>query len=81
MAAIDVPETLLREVDALVAQGAFASRDVAISELLRLGLDAFRARGIPRPPTPPRPPMPPGRREPGDDQPISVRPEDVNWVE
>ena len=80
MPGIDVPDTLLREIDALVLQGAFANRDVATSELLRLGLDAFRARGVPRPPGPPRPPMPPGRREPGDDRPIQPDPTDVNWA-
>ena len=80
MADINVPETMLREVDALVAQGAFTSRDAAIQELLRLGLDAFRARGVPRPPYPPTPPVPPGRRNPDSERPIQPDPTDVNWA-
>lgn len=79
---VDVPETLLGEIDQLVASGAFQTRDAAVQELLRLGLEAWRQRtpGGPRP-LPGRPPIPPGRRDPGDDTPISVNPEDVNWME
>ena len=73
---IQLPPTLLAEVDALVASGVFASREVAVAELLRLGLQALRMR--PRPPLPPEPPM---IRDPLGDEPISVDPKrDVNWV-
>lgn len=73
-----IPPGLMREVDALVQDGSFPSREQAIAELVRLGLEAVRARR--GPPVPPRPPMPPGRSDPGDDRPISVRPDDVNWM-
>lgn len=76
---ITLPPTLLAEVDALVASGVFSSRDVAVSELMRLGLEVLKTR--PRPPAPPRPPMPPGVNDPSDDRPIHVDPgRDVNWV-
>ena len=76
---VELPPTLLAEIDALVATGAFPSRDAAVAELVRLGLDVLRARS--RTPIPPgRPPVPPGRRDPTDDSPISVDPTDVNWV-
>ena len=75
----DIPQTLLVEIDELVAMGAFSSREVAIVELLRLGLASFRDRGGPRP-MPGRPPPPPGRNEPRDDDPIHVDPSDVNWI-
>ena len=74
-----LPPTMLQEIDSLVATGVFASREVAVVELVRLGLDVFKSRS--RPPLPPRPPAPPGRNEPGDDRPISVDPSDVNWME
>lgn len=79
---LDLPSTLVEEIDDLVAQGAFPNRDVALVELLRLGLDAFRARGHrrPAPPGPPIPPAPPGRRNPEDDRPIQPDPTDVNWA-
>lgn len=79
---VDIPQTLLAEIDELVALGAFASRETAVIELLRLGLASFRDRGSPRPGPgrPPRPPTPPGRNEPRDDDPIHVDPSDVNWV-
>lgn len=75
---VELPATLLVEIDALVASGAFASREIAVAELVRLGLDVLKARS--RPPVPGRPPVPPGVREPGDDRPISVEPTDVNWI-
>lgn len=76
---IELPPTLLREVDALVATGVFATREDAVAELVRIGLDSFKSRG--KPPFPPRPPVPPGHREPDDDRPISVDPSDLKWVE
>lgn len=75
---VQLPAQLLAEVDALVATGVFPTRDDAVAELVRLGLDAIHARK--RPPLPPRPPMPPGRNDPTDDRPISVDPSDVNWM-
>jgi hypothetical protein len=78
---VEVPPTLLQEIDALVAAGAFATRDAAVAELLRLGLDAMRGARPRRPPFPPRPPVPPGVRDPHEDEPISVDPSDVNWAE
>lgn len=81
MVDVEIPQTLLQEVDTLVAQGAFPNRGAAVHELLRLGLDAFRARGVPRPPPgPPTPPLPPGRRNPDDSRPIQPDPTDVNWA-
>lgn len=80
---VDVPSSLMDEVDALVRAGAFPSRDAAVAELLRLGLDAFRGRRERpgRPPTPPVPPVPPGHRDPPhDDRPISVDPKDPVWL-
>jgi ribosomal protein S11 len=74
-----LPPTMLQEIDNLVATGVFPSRDAAVTELVRLGLDVLKTRS--RSPVPPRPPVPPGRREPGDDRPISVDPTDVNWME
>lgn len=79
---VELPPELLAEVDSLVAQGVFPSRDDAVAALVRLGLDALRRSRAPRPgPLPPRPPVPPGRREPTDDEPISVDPSDVNWMD
>lgn len=76
---IQLPPTLLAEVDALVASGVFPSRDLAVAELMRLGLEVLKTR--PRPPAPPRPPIPPGVHDPTDDSPIRVDPgRDVNWV-
>lgn len=75
---VQLPETLMQEVDALVSTGAFPSREAAVSELVRLGLEVLRTRR--RPPVPGRPPMPPGVRDPSDDRPISVDPSDVNWM-
>lgn len=75
---VELPATLLQEIDALVAVGAFPSREVAVSELVRLGLDVLKARS--RPPVPGRPPMPPGVNEPSPDKPISPNPSDVNWM-
>jgi Arc/MetJ-type ribon-helix-helix transcriptional regulator len=80
MTQVELPPTLLAEVDTLVATGVFATRDAAIAELVRLGLDVFKARTRRPPPMPPRPPVPPGHQEPGDDRPISVDPTDVNWA-
>lgn len=74
-----IPQTLLQEVDALVAEGVFPNREVAVNELVRLGLEAYRNRR--RQPVPGRPPAPPGVRDPGDDMPTQVDPTDVNWVE
>lgn len=75
---IELPVPLLREVDALVADGVFATREEAVAALVRIGLDSFRSRGS-RPP--PRPPVPPGHREPDDDRPISVDPSDLKWID
>lgn len=74
---VELPTPLLAEVDRLVAQGVYPTRDAAVADLVRLGLESLRGTA-PRPP--PRPPVPPGRREPGDDRPISVDPTDVNWA-
>jgi hypothetical protein len=79
MVEVAFPLTLLQEIDALVATGSYHDRDEAVAELCRLGLDMLKARA-PRPPLPPRPPVPPGHREPGNDEPISVDPRDVNWA-
>jgi Arc/MetJ-type ribon-helix-helix transcriptional regulator len=79
MIEVELPPTLVVEIDALVATGAFPTRDHAIAELLRLGLDALRSR-MPRPPLPPRPPAPPGHRDPAPDEPIRVDESDVNWA-
>jgi len=76
---VEIPVTLLQEIDALVAAGAYATREAAVAELIRLGLDMLKTRRR-SPPMPPRPPMPPGVRDPGDDTPISVDPSDVNWM-
>ncbi|GEM_PF-5604638 len=76
---VDIPATLVQEIDSLVGMGVFATRDAAVAELIRLGLDAMSARRR-SPPVPPRPPMPPGVRDPHEDEPIHVDPGDVNWV-
>lgn len=80
---IRLPPTLEGEIDALVAQGVYGSRDEAAADLVRLGLEALRARAPrPGPPSPTRPPAPPGVGRPGDDdRPISVDPRDTKWVE
>lgn len=75
---IEIPPTLLAEIDSLVATGVFPDRNVAVAELCRLGLEVLKTR--PAPPLPPRPPVPPGRSDPNDDRPISVDPSDVNWM-
>lgn len=78
---VPLPATLLAEIDALVQTGAFPTRDAAVAELLRLGLDVLKSRVRP-PAPPPAPPLPPSHRDPTDDRPISVDPtRDVNWVE
>lgn len=79
---VELPPTLLAEIDALVATGVFPSRDLAVAELLRLGLDALKARTrpAPPPPMPGPPPRPPGVAEPTDDRPISVDPRDTKWI-
>ena len=78
---IQLPPTLLAEIDALVATGAFPSRDLAVAELLRLGLDVLKMRSrTPAPPVPGRPPVPPGVTDPAPDQPISVDPSDTKWM-
>lgn len=77
---VELPATLLAEIDALVATGAFPSRDLAVAELIRLGLDALKARSRMPPPMPGRPPMPPGVSDPTDDRPISVDPRDTKWI-
>ena len=80
---VELPPTLLAEIDALVAAGAFTSREVAMVELLRLGLDAFHARSRqPRPGPAPigPPPRPPGVADPSDDRAISVDPRDTKWI-
>lgn len=79
---VTLPPTLLAEVDALVTAGVFTSREAAVAELLRLGLDVLKARSRPpSPPSPPgRPPMPPGVGDPSDDRPISVDPRDTKWI-
>ncbi|MFA5861835.1 MAG: ribbon-helix-helix domain-containing protein [Candidatus Thermoplasmatota archaeon] len=79
MSSVILPPTLLEEVDGLVATGVFPTREAAIAELLRLGLDVLKARRR-SPPFPPRPPTPPGVSDPNDDRPISVDPSDVNWM-
>lgn len=80
---VDLPPTLLAEIDALVATGAFPSRDLAVAELLRLGLDVLKARtklppAGPGPNVPP--PMPPGIGDPTGDRPIHVDPRDTKWM-
>lgn len=78
---IELPPTLLAEVDQLVQTGMFPSRDAAVAELLRLGLDVVKARAQRRPlPYPSRPPVPPGVNEPDDDRPISVDPRDPQFI-
>jgi hypothetical protein len=69
---VELPPTLLLEVDQLVATGMFTSREAAVAELVRLGLHVLRARTVP--PVPGRPPIPPGVGDPADDAPISVDP-------
>ena len=76
---VEIPMTLMQEIDSLVALGHFPTRDAAVAELLRLGLDVLKARSR-APPMPPRPPMPPGVGDPHQDEPIHVDPGDVNWV-
>lgn len=77
MDTVALPDTLLAEIDQLVRTGRFASRDAAVVELLRLGLESLHGRG----PAPRRPPFPPGHRDPHDDAPIDVEPgRDVNWA-
>ena len=68
-----LPPMLIEEIDALVTTGVFPTRDTAIAELVRLGLDRLRSRQR-APPVPNRPPVPPGVREPTDDEPISIDP-------
>lgn len=81
MIQVPIPPTLLQEIDALVQTGAFSSREVAISELLRLGLDVLKARSRPpRGPGPMPPPMPSGVGDPHADDPISVDPRDTKWM-
>lgn len=78
---VELPATLLAEIDALVEGGEFATREIATTEIVRLGLDAWRARRTPRrEPVPGRPAPPPGIRNPGDDRPIEINPTDVNWM-
>ena len=79
---VELPSTLLAEIDALVATGVFPSRDLAVAELLRLGLDALRTRrrSPPGPPMPGPPPRPPGVTDSTDDRPISVDPRDTKWL-
>ncbi len=75
---MEISAPLLVEIDALVAQGRFATREMAVDTLLRLGLAALKEKRIP---TPARPPPPPGVNEPSDDRPIGVDPKtDVNWI-
>jgi hypothetical protein len=69
---VSLPPTLLQEIDALVTTGAFPTRDAAVAELVRLGLDILKSRQ--RAPPIPRPPIPPGIQDPMDDMPISVDP-------
>lgn len=78
---IELPPTLLAEVDHLVQMGMFSTREAAVAELVRLGLDTLhhRARRTPGP-LPPPPPAPPGVDDPGDDTPISVDPRDPKWL-
>lgn len=79
---MELPPTLLTEIDNLVATGVFATRELAVTELLRLGLDVLKARSRPPQPGPGpmRPPMPPGVADPSDDRPISVDPSDTKWM-
>ena len=66
---VELPPTLLAEVDQLVQMGMFPTRDAAVAELLRLGLEALRDRTRRGPaPIPPRPPVPPGVHDPEDDR-------------
>ncbi|HVL48784.1 MAG TPA: hypothetical protein VM889_09530 [Candidatus Thermoplasmatota archaeon] len=74
---VPLPETLAREVRALVDAGEYPDLATAVADLVRLGL---LSRERPFRPSPGRPPMPPGRRDPGDDRPIEIRPDDVNWM-
>lgn len=80
---IQLPRMLESELDALVSQGLYQTRDEAAADLIRLGLDALRSRAPrPGPPMPERPERPPGVGNPGDDdRPISVDPRDSRWVE
>ena len=41
---VELPPTLLAEVDQLVQMGMFPTRDAAVAELLRLGLEVLRER-------------------------------------
>lgn len=79
---VSLPPTLLAEIDALVATGAFATRDAAVAELIRLGLDILksRRRAPPMPPVPPPNIPPPGTVDPHADDPISVDPRDTKWM-
>jgi hypothetical protein len=78
---IELPPTLLVEVDQLVQTGMFPTREAAVAELVRLGLDVLRQRTRRGPsPIPPRPPVPPGVNDPSDDAPISVDPRDPKWL-
>lgn len=72
---VTLPEDLAREVRVRVDAGEFPSFDVAVAELVRRGLLMTQ-----RPPRPERPVPPPGPRDPGDDRPIEVRPDDVYWM-
>jgi Arc/MetJ-type ribon-helix-helix transcriptional regulator len=76
---VSLPPTLLQEIDNLVVTGTFPTRDAAVAELVRLGLDAMKSRQ--RAPPIPRPPTPPGVADPMDDAPISVDPaRDIKWM-
>jgi len=77
----ELPPTLLAEIDQLVQTGMFPTREAAVAELVRLGLDVLKTRMRRTPdPMPPRPPVPPGVNEPGDDRPISVDPRDPQFI-
>lgn len=71
-----IPSDVVAELDALVRSGLYPDRHTALVEVLRLGLDRLRQRGPARPGRPP-PPLP---QEPGTDEPIDVKPWDVNWA-
>lgn len=72
---LQIPRDVLQEIDALVAQGVYPTREEAVGALLRMGLERVheRRRSPPlRPPT--RPAPPPGVADPHGDDPISVDP-------
>jgi Arc/MetJ-type ribon-helix-helix transcriptional regulator len=71
-----IPSDILTEIDALVHEGLFPDREAALRAVLQAGLDRLRHRGPARPGRPP-PPLP---QEPGTDEPIDVKPWDVNWA-